>query len=57
MDIPAILVGHVNKDGAIAGPKVLEHIVDAVLYFEGDPNTSYRLSRAPMRILGPTLLR
>ena len=36
LDIPILVVGHVNKDGAIAGPKVLEHIVDAVLYFEGD---------------------
>ena len=34
-DIPFFIVGHVNKDGAIAGPKVLEHIMDAVLYFEG----------------------
>lgn len=44
LDIPAILVGHVNKDGAIAGPKVLEHIVDAVLYFEGDRQMTYRHS-------------
>ena len=35
-DIPVIIVGHVNKEGSIAGPKVLEHIVDTVLYFEGD---------------------
>ena len=46
LDIPAILVGHVNKDGAIAGPKVLEHIVDAVLYFEGDRQMTYRILRA-----------
>ena len=46
LDIPTILVGHVNKDGAIAGPKVLEHIVDAVLYFEGDRHMSYRILRA-----------
>ena len=45
-DISTILVGHVNKDGAIAGPKVLEHMVDCVLYFEGDANSSYRLLRA-----------
>jgi DNA repair protein RadA/Sms len=41
-----VLVGHVTKDGAIAGPRVLEHIVDTVLYFEGDPHSSFRLVRA-----------
>ncbi len=41
-----LLVGHVTKDGAIAGPRVLEHIVDAVLYFEGDTHSSFRLIRA-----------
>jgi DNA repair protein RadA/Sms len=41
-----ILIGHVTKDGAIAGPRVLEHIVDTVLYFEGDPHSSFRLVRA-----------
>ncbi|MDQ7988621.1 MAG: DNA repair protein RadA [Candidatus Dactylopiibacterium sp.] len=41
-----ILVGHVTKDGALAGPRVLEHIVDTVLYFEGDTHSSYRLVRA-----------
>ena len=46
LGIPTIIVGHVNKDGNIAGPKVLEHMVDCVLYFEGDPNSSYRLLRA-----------
>lgn len=45
MDIPVFIVGHVNKDGAIAGPKVMEHIVDCVLYFEGDRHSSYRLLR------------
>jgi DNA repair protein RadA/Sms len=45
-EIPIIIVGHVNKDGAIAGPKVMEHIVDAVLYFEGERHQSYRLLRA-----------
>ena len=40
------VVGHVNKEGAIAGPKVLEHMVDCVLYFEGEKNGSYRLLRA-----------
>ena len=41
-----ILVGHVTKDGQIAGPRVLEHMVDAVLYFEGDRGLSYRILRA-----------
>ncbi|MDR2239981.1 MAG: DNA repair protein RadA [Zoogloeaceae bacterium] len=41
-----IFVGHVTKEGALAGPRVLEHIVDTVLYFEGDPNSSFRLIRA-----------
>ncbi len=45
-DIVVILVGHVTKDGAIAGPRVLEHIVDTVLYFEGDTHSSFRLVRA-----------
>jgi DNA repair protein RadA/Sms len=40
------LIGHVTKEGAIAGPRVLEHIVDTVLYFEGDPNGAFRLVRA-----------
>jgi len=44
--IPVFLVGHVTKDGSIAGPKVLEHMVDTVLYFEGDPHSSFRLVRA-----------
>jgi DNA repair protein RadA/Sms len=41
-----VFIGHVTKEGAIAGPRVLEHIVDTVLYFEGDPNSSFRLVRA-----------
>jgi DNA repair protein RadA/Sms len=41
-----LLIGHVTKEGAIAGPRVLEHIVDTVLYFEGDPGSSFRLVRA-----------
>lgn len=53
-DIPVIIVGHVNKDGAIAGPKVLEHIVDAVLYFEGDRHMSYRILRAVKNRYGST---
>ena len=54
LDIPAILVGHVNKDGVIAGPKVLEHIVDAVLYFEGDRQMTYRILRAVKNRYGST---
>ena len=44
--ITIVFVGHVTKEGALAGPRVLEHIVDTVLYFEGDPNSSFRLIRA-----------
>ncbi|HQU49303.1 MAG TPA: DNA repair protein RadA [Casimicrobiaceae bacterium] len=44
--IVVVFVGHVTKDGAIAGPRVLEHIVDTVLYFEGDPHSAFRLVRA-----------
>ena len=44
--IPTMLVGHVTKDGAIAGPKLLEHMVDTVLYFEGDSNHIFRILRA-----------
>ena len=54
LEIPALVVGHVNKDGAIAGPKVLEHIVDAVLYFEGDRHASYRILRAVKNRFGST---
>jgi DNA repair protein RadA/Sms len=46
LDIPLFLVGHVTKDGAIAGPKVLEHMVDTVLYFEGESSHIYRVLRA-----------
>ncbi len=53
-DIPIFIIGHVNKDGAIAGPKVMEHIVDAVLYFEGDRNLSYRILRAVKNRFGST---
>jgi len=52
--IPIIIVGHVNKDGAIAGPKVLEHIVDTVLYFEGEKNYSYRILRGVKNRFGST---
>lgn len=54
LDIPIIIVGHVNKDGAIAGPKVMEHIVDSVLYFEGERNYSYRILRAVKNRYGST---
>ena len=53
-EIPIIIVGHVNKDGAIAGPKVMEHIVDAVLYFEGERHQSYRILRAVKNRFGST---
>ncbi len=52
--ITVFVVGHINKDGNIAGPKVLEHMVDCVLYFEGDSNTSYRLLRAVKNRFGST---
>lgn len=52
--ITVFVVGHINKDGAIAGPKVLEHMVDCVLYFEGDSNSSYRLLRAAKNRFGST---
>ena len=54
LDISVFLVGHVNKDGGIAGPKVLEHIVDTVLYFEGDKQLSYRILRAVKNRFGST---
>ncbi len=54
LDIPMFVVGHVNKEGSIAGPKVLEHIVDAVLYFEGDKQMSYRILRAVKNRFGST---
>lgn len=53
-EISVLAIGHVNKDGAIAGPKVLEHIVDAVFYFEGEKNTSYRIIRAAKNRYGST---
>ncbi len=52
--ISVLLVGHVNKEGGIAGPKVLEHMVDAVLYFEGERHQSYRLIRAIKNRYGAT---
>ena len=52
--VTIFVVGHINKDGNIAGPKVLEHMVDCVLYFEGDQNSSYRLLRAAKNRFGST---
>jgi len=52
--IPLALIGHVTKQGSIAGPRVLEHMVDTVLYFEGDQYHSYRLLRAAKNRFGPT---
>ena len=53
-DIPIFIVGHVNKDGAIAGPKVLEHMVDCVLYFECERHLAYRILRAVKNRYGST---
>ncbi len=52
--IPVLLVGHVTKGGSLAGPKVLEHAVDAVLYFEGDNSANYRILRAVKNRFGST---
>jgi len=52
--VPVFLVGHVTKDGAIAGPKVLEHMVDTVLYFEGDGGHAFRIIRGIKNRFGPT---
>ncbi|MBN1545683.1 MAG: DNA repair protein RadA, partial [Syntrophaceae bacterium] len=52
--IPVFIVGHVTKDGAIAGPKILEHMVDTVLYFEGDSGHPYRIIRSIKNRYGPT---
>lgn len=53
-DLPIILVGHVTKDGQVAGPRVLEHLVDVVCHFEGDRQTSLRFIRALKNRFGPT---
>lgn len=53
-NVPVVLVGHVTKDGSIAGPRVLEHLVDTVLYFEGDRSHQYRILRAVKNRFGPT---
>jgi len=54
LEIPIIIVSHVNKEGAIAGPKTLEHIVDVVLYFEGENKTPYRIIRCVKNRFGST---
>ncbi|CAA6819863.1 MAG: DNA repair protein RadA [uncultured Sulfurovum sp.] len=54
LDIPIFIIGHITKDGSIAGPRVLEHMVDTVLYFEGDPNTELRLLRGFKNRFGST---
>ncbi len=54
LSIPIFIVGHVNKGGDIAGPKVMEHIVDTVLYFEGERNQSYRILRGIKNRFGST---
>lgn len=53
-ELPTFIVGHVTKDGSIAGPRVLEHLVDTVLYFEGDPGHPYRILRAVKNRFGST---
>lgn len=53
-NIPFIIIGHINKDGALAGPKVLEHVVDTVLQFEGDQHYMYRIVRAQKNRFGST---
>ena len=53
-EITVFVIGHVNKEGSIAGPKVLEHMVDCVLYFEGDQHSTYRILRAAKNRFGAT---
>ena len=53
-NLTVFIVGHVNKEGTLAGPKILEHMVDCVLYFEGDQNSSFRLLRAAKNRFGST---
>lgn len=54
MGITVFVVGHINKEGSLAGPKVLEHMVDCVLYFEGEEHSSYRILRAAKNRFGAT---
>jgi DNA repair protein RadA/Sms len=53
-ETPVLLIGHINKEGQIAGPKILEHMVDVVLQFEGDRNHAYRILRAQKNRFGST---
>src|SRR5699024_7008780 len=53
-EIPIFIVGHVTKEGVIAGPRMLEHMVDAVLYFEGDHHHAYRIVRGVKNRFGST---
>src|SRR5262249_35817238 len=53
-NVPVLLVGHVTKDGGLAGPKTLEHVVDAVLYFEGERGLHHRVLRATKNRFGST---
>jgi DNA repair protein RadA/Sms len=53
-DVPVVMIGHVTKDGALAGPRVLEHVVDTVLAFEGDRHHALRMLRATKHRFGPT---
>lgn len=52
--VPVFLIGHVTKEGAIAGPRILEHLVDTVLYFEGDRGYAYRILRSVKNRFGPS---
>ena len=52
--MPVLLIGHITKEGSLAGPKVLEHIVDAVIQFEGDRQYMYRILRAIKNRFGST---
>jgi DNA repair protein RadA/Sms len=54
LDLPILIIGHVTKEGTIAGPRVLEHMVDTVLYFEGERHHTYRILRAVKNRFGPT---
>ncbi len=54
MNIPFFLIGHVTKDGSVAGPKIIEHMVDTVLYFEGEMNDQYKILRATKNRFGST---
>lgn len=55
MGISIFIVGHVTKEGVVAGPRVLEHMVDTVLYFEGDRHAAYRILRGVKTVLAPQM--